>query len=198
MAQISGESSFSFLRWSQSRWIPSQLKKNIVSYSFTFQSNKEGRSFVLYLDSSPRVVWQEIYRWCTWLDRIPQKEIQLCGVYVIIHHQNLETQQTGRTSKQCSFSIQHFSFLTQFIRSKSDSEGVLKTVRQAFHDGTWKVSWAMYVSLSHSNSPLVVYWKMEEVMLSIRLGTRCFRSLPGSAFRIAFWKMALNAWGCTQ
>lgn len=62
---------------------------------------------------------------------------------------------------------------------------------------TWKASWAMYVSLSHSNRPLVVYWKTEEVMLSIRLDTRCFRASSGSAFRTAFWKTTLNAWGRT-
>jgi len=62
---------------------------------------------------------------------------------------------------------------------------------------TWNTSWAMYVSLSHSNRPLVVYWKTEEVMLSIRLDTRCFRASSGSAFRTAFWKTTLNAWGRT-
>lgn len=63
---------------------------------------------------------------------------------------------------------------------------------------TWKASWAVYVSLSHSNRPLVVYWKTEAVMLSIRLDTRCFRASSGSAFRTAFWKTTLNAWGHTR
>lgn len=86
-------------------------------------------------------------------------------------------------------------------RSLFSSKRVLKNKPcrgwNRMHLPTWKASWVMYVSLSHSNRPLVVYWKTEEVMLSIRLDTRCFRPSAGSAFRTAFWKTTLNAWGRT-
>lgn len=119
---------------------------------------------------------------------------------------------SGDTTNKKNFKTMYFQHVAHFLSTwvdpnratRSQEEqlihwwGAKRTMQKMKLTPTWKVSWAMYVSLSHSNSPLVVYWKMEEVMLSIRLDTRCFRSSSGSAFRTAFWKTTLNAWGCTD
>jgi len=58
---------------------------------------------------------------------------------------------------------------------------------------TWRVNWHKNMSLSLSNSPLLVYVKIKYVTLSIKLATRLLRASTGSANLIAFWKTVLNA-----
>lgn len=57
----------------------------------------------------------------------------------------------------------------------------------------WNVICDVNISLSHSNSPLVVYMNTEYVIHSIRFITLLVTSGAGSALRIAFWKTTLNA-----
>lgn len=150
----------------------------------------------LYLDPSPGVVGQKIHRWCyTWLDRIPQEEVQLCRVYFIIHQEDLGTRWTRGHGWIFSTA---FHLIRFWQNSLSQSRFVLRHAMQkmkAVPRPTWNMSWAVYVSLSHSNRPRVVYWKTEKVMLSVRLDTLCFRASSCSDFRTAFWKTTLNAWG---
>lgn len=154
------------------------------------------------------MIRQEIHRWChTRCDRVPQKEIQLCGVYIFIHQQDLR----GTTNRK-DFEIWYWQHRARFLSAWLDPNQAVGLRSKRFAGAlvlenkpcrrwkaapvpTWKASWAVYVSLSHSNRPLVVYWKTEEVMLSIRLDTRCSRVPSGSAFTIAFWKTTQNAWG---
>lgn len=164
-----------------------------------------------YLDPSPGVVGEEIHWWCyTWLDRVSQKEVQLCRVYFFIHKQDL-----GNTTNRKHFDFSTFissSLHVSFpiiprqgrwswewanLMASSFSKQSMQEMKWACYSFTWKVSCVMYVSLSHSNRPLVVYWKTEEVMLSIRLDNRCVRAWSSSAFRTALWKTTLNAWGRT-
>lgn len=135
--------------------------------------------------------------WTGYLRRKSSSERFISLFIIRIWRHNKPGQLQNNALSACNASLFSHTWL-KGSTVKVISKQTVRQIRQAYHGGTWKVSRAMYVSLSHSNSPLFVYWKMEEVMLPIRLDTRCFRSSSGSAFRTAFWKTTLNAWGCAQ
>lgn len=83
-------------------------------------------------------------------------------------------------------------FLPILKESKREASRNVKIEIKTF---TWKVICDEKINLSHSNNPLVVYWKTENVMQSISLLTRSITvSSPlNSALKIAFWKTTLKA-----
>ena len=125
------------------------------------------------LDGSPSHVADEIHRWGgVWRRRKSQKKVQFDRVNWI------------------------FSVLKKGVRV--ERRRFLLTL---FMSRTWKVIWAVNISLSHSNKPLVVYWNTMNVIESVRFWTLFVTSLSIAARWkkrkiIAKWKHSVEYLDC--